>query len=120
MGVNNDVVVVLGVEYDYTELKNFIGHCETIELAKDIGTNYLTNLWSESGYPYSSPYYDANEEDCSYLLGIELKNDIEPDMMYKILQQKDDVKLLIRNFSEKYNVVNKENEVKFMFRSHVW
>ena len=120
MGVDNDVIVVFGVEYDYTELKNFIEHSETEELAKEIGTNYLTNLWSEYDYPYASPYFDADEKDCSYLLGFKLRNDIEPDMMYKILQQIDDIKLLIRNFSEKYNVVNKENEVKFIFRPHVW
>lgn len=120
MGVDNDVMVVLGVEYDYTELKNFIEHSETKELSKDIGSDYLTNLWSENDYPYASPYFDADEKYCSYLFGYQLQNDIEPDMMYNILQKIDDIKLEIRTFSEKYNVINKENEVKFIFRPHVW
>jgi hypothetical protein len=120
MGVDNDVKVILGVEYSYDELENFRKHKGTINCANEIGTSNLTCIWCEFNYPYASPYFDADEKDCYYFLGYDLKHDITPEAMHDILEKIENVKVQIKTFSEKYNIPNKEDEVKFIFRPHVW
>lgn len=124
MGVDNDVKVIFGVEYSYDELDNFRKHEDAVNCASEIGTTNLICIWSEFEYPYASPYFDANQEECSYFLGYDITSlrgcDVTPETMHKILDKLHDIKIEIRTFSEKYNIPNKEDEVKFIFRPHVW
>lgn len=121
MGVDYDVKIVFGVEYSFDELKNFYEHHETQTLANDIGTNHLLCLWSETEHcTYSSPYFDADDEYCSYMLGHELDTVITPENMYSILNRTDEIKTIIREFSKKYNIQNKENDVKIIVNPHIW
>lgn len=120
MGIDYDAVAVFGVSYSYEELKNFINHEETNKLAEKIGCCDLVNLWVESNYVQASPYYDADESYCSYLIGYKIQGDISPDKIKEILNKCDDIKKEIREFSEKYNVVNKENEIALIIRPNVW
>jgi len=120
MGVDNDVKVVFGVIFSYDELENFRKDKGTIDCANEIGTFNLTCIWCEFNYPYASPYFDADEKDCYYFLGYELKHDITPESMRDILEKIENVKVQIRTFSEKYNIPNKEDEIRFICRPHVW
>jgi hypothetical protein len=122
MGVDIDVVSVFGVEYSYDELENFMNHPDTIVLANDIGVhNYeLYNIWGDSGDQYiiSSPYYDADTRECTYLFGYEIENCISPIKMHSILEKENEIKKQIKEFCEKYNVVNKE--IKIINLPNVW
>lgn len=120
MGIDYDVVAVFGVSYSYDELKNFIGHEETNKLADEIGCYDLGNLWEEFDYVRASPYFDADECYCEYLIGYKIQCDIGPDEIKEMLNKCDDIKKEIREFSEKYNIVNKENEIALVIRPHIF
>jgi len=40
--------------------------------------------------------------------------------MREILELEDEIKTMIREFSEKYNVKNKENEIEIIYYPNVW
>ena len=120
MGISYDIVVVYGVEYSYAELKNFITHKDSIEIADEIGCDNLINIWCENGYVVASPYYDAEQENCDYLIGYELECSITTERMKEILEKQMDIKKQIREFCEKYNVINKENEISFIIRQNIY
>lgn len=118
MGVYYNVVGVFGVKYSFDELKNFLCHEDTQKLSKMIGCHYLPNLWNESGFVCASSF-DCEKEK-SYLVGYQLKSSICSSDMRKILEKEEDIKTQIREFSKKYNVVNKENEINIIYMPNIY
>jgi hypothetical protein len=118
MVVYYNVVGVFGVKYSFDELKNFRCHEDTQKLAKIIGSDYLPNVWNESGFVCASSF--DGEKEKTYLVGYQLKSSICSSDMRKILEREDDIKTQIREFSEKYNVINKENEINIVYMPNIY
>ena len=118
MGVYYNVVGVFGVKYSFDELKNFRCHEDTQKLAKIIGSDYLPNVWNESGFVCASSF--DGEKEKAYLVGYQLKSSICSSDMRKILEREDDIKTQIREFSEKYNVINKENQINIVYMPNIY
>lgn len=122
MGVDYDVVAVFGVRYYYHELKNYMQHNDTKKLADEIGDDSLISLWlwSENDYIIAHPYFDADEKECSFLLGYKLDYFTSPNDMRQVLEKENKIKQQIREFSIKYNVINKEVQIGFIIEPNIY
>ncbi len=117
MGIDYDVICVFGVEYSFEELENYKKYNRD---NNDDDDDNLISIWYGNGYYQASPYFDSNEEERSYLLGYKLGTYISPNNMREILEKEDEIKKMIKEFSEKYNVINKENEIQIIYLPNIW
>lgn len=120
MGIDYDVVFVFGVSYNYNELQNYIEHENIKKLAEEINDNNLITLWSENNYIVACPYFDADEKDCSFLLGYKLDYFTSLKKMRDILKKENEIKQQIREFSIKYNIINKEHRIGFLVKPNIY
>lgn len=74
MGVYIEAKAFYGIVFSYSELKHLITEDDWKELAKEIGTDNLVNLWSEWGFHYCRPYFDADQEHVKYIIGVDISN----------------------------------------------
>ncbi len=82
MGINYDPVLIYGMYFSYKDTQVIKNLQETRDLAEEIGTDCMKHLWSDELYYiggdcepvlYStSPWFDADEESCSYYIGVYL------------------------------------------------
>jgi hypothetical protein len=100
-------VTIFGVCYSYDELAK----CSP-KLPKqweDLGDNYVC----------VRPYYNADIEDCIYFLGLNVNLNISSKEMREILDKENDIKKVIKTFSEKYNLQNKENDIRLLSEVYI-
>lgn len=74
MGVYIEAKAFYGIVFSYSELKHLKDFNEWKELAEEIGTDNLPNLWSEWGFEYCNPYFDAAQEHVNYIIGVDISN----------------------------------------------
>ena len=146
MGVDHDAIVVFGVSYTFSELQNAFSQIHPSQYGYEDGyeDGYILcafEKWEIIGvnfgfveyFVYSDPYYDADKEDQRFYIGIELKkNNYQNEYGYgisgvtkisdfkEILEKEQQVRKIIRDFSEKFNIENKENEIGIVFAPHIW
>lgn len=120
MGIDYGVVFVFGVSYSYDELQNYMEHEDIKKVSQEIDDNSLINLWYENNYIVSSPYFDADENDCCFLLGYKLDDFTSLENMRDLLKKENEIKQQIREFSIKYNVINKEHRIGFLVKPNIY
>ena len=143
MGVDNDAMVVFGVSYTFSELQNAFSQINSYdddEIDENDGDLCAFEKWEIIGdkfgfvehFVYSYPYYDADEEDQRFYIGIQLEqNNYQNEYGYgisgvtkisdfkEILEKEQQVRKIIRDFSEKYHLGNKENEIGIVFAANI-
>lgn len=115
MGIDIDAEAFYGIVFSYNQLKHLKTLKEWKELAEQIGTDNLYNLWTEWGFYCCSPYFDAPEEEVNYIIGLnithysmtEIKELDEEQIKNEIKEDCIDLKL-------------KYKDPKFIVLPHIW
>ena len=114
MGVDNDSVLLLGVEYDYAEICGILEHPEMKALAKEIGTDSINNLWQEYGYITANEYFDCSDEETRYFIGILMKNVCTVSELKGYISRESEVIAEIHSFSSKFGTPDHSGELSII------
>lgn len=119
MGVDYSTVLCYGIEFSYDEIKHILNMNETQELIKDIGCNNMTNIWCEleDNFIVSSPYYDVDESEYSYMIGIKIDKDLTLQELIDI-SNKYDIVSYLKEICNKYKL--QYQNPKLLSRVDVW
>lgn len=117
MGVDNDAILCYGIEFSYDEIKHLKDLQEIKDLAENIGCDFMPNLWEEMGFVSASYYYDAEEEDRSYIIGTKIEKDLTLNEFVQKINE-NEIILFLKGVCDKYNL--KYEDPKILCRPNVW
>ena len=104
MGIQNDAILCYGIEFSYDDIVYLKDTIKFKQLAEDIDTDNMVNLWSEMGHITCSNYFDQEEEYYTYIIGKELKSDMTLNELIDTIDQYE-IKNNLRDICEEYNLV---------------
>ena len=112
MGINNDAILVYGIEFGYNEIKN-LKQCEEIQnLITELDCDLMNILWEKLGVGFisTSDYYQCDEEYCCYIIGKQITTDMT---LHEFLEKidEDNIVSYLKNVCDKYNLTYTEPKI---------
>lgn len=110
MGITNDAILCYGIEFSYDDIVHLKDTIKFKQLAQDIGTDYMVNLWEEMGHIHCSNYFDLEEEYHTYIIGKELPNDMALNEFTSNINE-NEMKIYLQKLCSDYNLQYKEPRI---------
>lgn len=115
MGVDYDTICFYGIYFTYDQLNDFISGDEFNKISDKIGSSQLSNIWCEMGNIVIHPFFNSQDIDNLYCLGVQLQQNISwysangikihPNKLDTwINRYKESVYDMIRSFCQRYSI----------------